>query len=113
MLYMNSKAEGLKHNTQLAYNNQQLYKIIASHLNSWKYTYKYKSHYKKKKKKNLLNLQLTRLLASFKLTIFKRLLKYLELQKPTNQSRAGIKAILIHQHQTRQTEVNMDIKIDF
>ena len=54
MLYMNSKAEGLKHNTQLAYNNQQLYKIIASHLNSWKYTYKYKSHYKKKKKKKLI-----------------------------------------------------------
>lgn len=71
MLYMNSKAEGLKHNTWLAYNNQKLHKIIASHLNSWEYTYKYKSHYEKK---NLLNLQLTRLLASFKLTIFKRLL---------------------------------------
>lgn len=40
-------------------------------------------------------------------------LKYLELRKPTNQSRAGIKAILIHQHQTRQTEINVDNKIEF
>lgn len=71
---MNSKAEGLKYNTQLVYNNQKLHKIIASHLNSWKYTFMNINPIMKKT--NLLNLQLTRLLVSFKLTIFKRLLLY-------------------------------------
>lgn len=44
---MNYKAKVLKYNILLGDDNQKLHKVIASHLNPWKQTSKYKSHYEK------------------------------------------------------------------